>query len=95
MTKKTLREIDAGGGAMLKVLAGRYGPYVTDGSTNASIPKSIDPGTITLEQAQELIAARKDAVPMPRRGAGARRKPTPAKAGAKGKASRARKAASA
>ena len=66
-TKKTLRELTQDG-ATLKVLAGRYGPYVTDGTTNASIPKGSNPETLTWEQAQELLAARRDAVPMPRRG---------------------------
>src|SRR4029453_5135125 len=37
--KKTLREL-TNDGQTVKLLAGRYGPYVTDGTTNASIPKS-------------------------------------------------------
>ncbi|HEY8537194.1 MAG TPA: type I DNA topoisomerase [Vicinamibacterales bacterium] len=45
-------------GAQVNVLAGRYGPYVTDGKTNASLPKNQDPGQVTLEQAVELLAAR-------------------------------------
>jgi DNA topoisomerase I len=69
--KKTLREISHEG-ATLKVLAGRYGPYVTDGTTNASIPKGSNPETLTWEQAQELLAARRDAAPSPKRGGGAR-----------------------
>lgn len=44
-----------------KVLNGRYGPYVTDGTTNASLPKGTDPATVTEVQAQAWIAARKDA----------------------------------
>ncbi len=36
--KKTLRELTQDG-STLKLLAGRYGPYVTDGTTNASIAK--------------------------------------------------------
>lgn len=47
--------LDFGNG--LKVLNGRYGPYITDGVKNAKIPKSIDPKTVTHEQAKELIAA--------------------------------------
>ena len=65
--KKTLRELSQDG-STLKVLAGRYGPYVTDGTTNASIPKGMNPEALTWEQAQELLAARRDAVPMPRKG---------------------------
>ena len=41
----------------VKVLNGRYGPYVTDGSKNAKIPKDTDPKTVTHEQAKELLAA--------------------------------------
>lgn len=39
----------------LQVLNGPYGPYVTNGSKNARIPKSIDPKKITKEEAEELI----------------------------------------
>ena len=42
--KKTLRELTQDG-TTLKLLAGRYGPYVTDGRTNASIPKTMSPET--------------------------------------------------
>ncbi|HVS15494.1 MAG TPA: type I DNA topoisomerase [Thermoanaerobaculia bacterium] len=42
----------------LVVKSGRFGPYVTDGTVNASLPKGRDPETLTLEQACELIAAR-------------------------------------
>ena len=41
----------------VKVLNGRFGPYVTDGKKNAKIPKDTDPKTITAEQAREMIAA--------------------------------------
>jgi DNA topoisomerase I len=75
--KKTLRELSQDG-STLKVLSGRYGPYVTDGTTNASIAKGMNPETLTWEQAQELLAARRDAVPMPR-------KPTTRGRAAKGK----------
>jgi len=65
--KSVLRELAVEGAPPLKLLAGRYGPYVTDGTTNASIPKGSDPATLTLEQAQELLAARRDAGPSARR----------------------------
>ena len=45
---------DFGGG--IKVLNGRFGPYVTDGNKNAKIPKDTDPKTITRDQAVELLA---------------------------------------
>jgi DNA topoisomerase-1 len=45
-------------GQPIKVLAGRYGPYVKHGATNATIPKGTDPAELTLEQAVALIAER-------------------------------------
>ncbi len=42
----------------IKALRGRYGPYVTDGKINATIPKKIDPAKITEKQARELLAAK-------------------------------------
>src|SRR3954462_8419360 len=88
--KKTLREL-TNEGQTVKLLAGRYGPYVTDGTTNASIPKSMNPEQLTWEQAQELLAARRDAGPAPKRGGAKRR----AAGGAKRKTSRAAKSAEA
>ncbi len=41
----------------IKVLNGRYGPYITDGKKNAKIPKDTEPATITHDQAKELLAA--------------------------------------
>jgi DNA topoisomerase-1 len=46
------------GGATVKLMRGRYGPYVTDGTTNATIPRQMEPLSVTLEQAQALIAER-------------------------------------
>jgi DNA topoisomerase-1 len=48
----------------IKVLNGRYGPYITDGKRNARIPKDTDPKSVTLETCRELLAA------APLRGAG-------------------------
>ena len=42
----------------VKVLEGRYGPYVTDGTTNASLPKGEDPVTLSMDRAVELLDAR-------------------------------------
>ncbi len=42
------------------VRSGRFGPYVTDGKVNASIPKSENPEELTLERASELLAARRE-----------------------------------
>jgi DNA topoisomerase-1 len=66
-SKKTLRELTQEG-ATIKLLAGRYGPYVTDGSVNASLPKTADPEALTFEQAMELLNARRDMAPAPKRG---------------------------
>jgi DNA topoisomerase-1 len=70
--KKTLLELTEGE-TKLKVLAGRYGPYVTDGTTNASIPKGTNPETLTFAQAAELLEARRNAAPSQRRAPSRRR----------------------
>jgi DNA topoisomerase-1 len=44
-------------GAGIQVLNGRYGPYITDKSRNARVPKDRDPKSLTLEECQELLAA--------------------------------------
>ena len=49
--------------AELKLMEGRYGAYVTDGQTNATLPKSVAPDALTLEEAAELIDARAAAAP--------------------------------
>lgn len=45
-------------GADVKLMAGRYGPYVTDGSVNATVPKGTEAGGLTLEAALALLAER-------------------------------------
>jgi DNA topoisomerase-1 len=70
--KTVLKELTKDG-LTIKLLSGRYGPYVTDGSLNASLPKTMNPDAVTYEQAAELLAARKDAAPTPRRGGFKRR----------------------
>jgi DNA topoisomerase-1 len=45
---------------------GRFGPYVTDGETNASLRKGDDVATITVARAAELLAERRLAAPAPR-----------------------------
>jgi len=42
----------------IAVREGRYGPYVNQGKVNATLPKTLQPADVTLEQALELIAAR-------------------------------------
>ena len=69
-------------GEAVRILDGRYGPYVTDGTTNASLPKGVSPEAVTMAQAQELLAARAGTA---RKGGRARK----AKAPARGKKKRA------
>ncbi len=59
------------GGAAVQVLAGRYGPYVTDGTINASLPKGADPAALSMEEAVALLKAREEAGP-PKKGGGRR-----------------------
>ena len=81
--RRVIRQIDVtDGGAALHVLEGRYGPYVTDGETNASIPRGSDPASVSLAEARELLEARRNAAPGPgrRRRAAPSRKRRPVRA---------------
>jgi DNA topoisomerase I len=42
----------------LQVLEGRYGPYLTNGELNASLPRDVDPAALTAEQAAQLLVER-------------------------------------
>lgn len=46
----------------LKVLPGRYGPYVTDGEINASLPRDSRPEELTMDQAVDLLRAREERI---------------------------------
>jgi DNA topoisomerase-1 len=56
-----LRELgtDPVGGKEIVLKEGRFGPYVTDGETNASLRKGDDPEAVTLDRALELLAERR------------------------------------
>jgi DNA topoisomerase-1 len=57
------REIKVFDGTDIKILRGRYGPYITDGVKNARIPKDVeDPASLGLATCQELI----EKAPLPR-----------------------------
>jgi DNA topoisomerase-1 len=60
-------------GQPMVVKSGRFGPYVTDGQTNASLRKGDDPGTLTAERAAELLADRRAAGPSQKKKAGTRK----------------------
>jgi DNA topoisomerase-1 len=63
-----LRELgtDPATGQPIVLKSGRFGPYVSDGSVNASLRRGDDPETITHERAVELLAARREAAPAKR-----------------------------
>jgi DNA topoisomerase-1 len=70
-------------GGEMKVMAGRYGPYVTDGTTNATLPRDMKPEDLTEAQAIELIDARAAKGPAKKKG---RKAPAKKKAAPKKKA---------
>jgi DNA topoisomerase-1 len=83
-----LREVgtDPASGKPVVVKDGRFGPYVTDGETNASLRKGDTVEEITIERAAELLAERRERVAAdggPKRGRGAKRGAPAAKKSAK------------
>jgi DNA topoisomerase-1 len=71
--------------AEIKLMEGRYGPYVTDGTTNATLPKTIAQDMLTLEEAAQLIDERAAKGPPAKKGRGrkapAKKKPAAKKKG--------------
>ena len=59
--KPPLRELgpDPESGEPIVIKDGRYGPYATDGTTNASLPKGVEVESVTLERAADLLADRR------------------------------------
>ena len=65
---KIFENVEQLGGASIKLLAGRYGPYVTDGEINASLPRDMtEPTELSLEQALDLLAQRRESGPVRRK----------------------------
>lgn len=57
-------------GGEIQVKTGRFGPYISDGKTNASLGKKFDPETITLQEAAELLEKKRNAPPSKWKGRG-------------------------
>lgn len=76
---KTLGE-DPVSGKQITVKNGRFGPYVTDGETNVTVPRGIDPESIDQETAERMIAEKRAKGPAPKRAA---KKPAAKKTAAK------------
>ncbi len=74
--KPPLKEVGADpvSGKPIVVKEGRFGPYVTDGETNASLRTGDDPVTVTLDRAVELLAERRAKGPAQKKPAARRRK---------------------
>jgi DNA topoisomerase-1 len=67
--KAPLKELgpDPGSGKEVTVKDGRFGAYVTDGETNATLRKGDDPQSITIERAAELLAEKRARGPVTRK----------------------------
>lgn len=64
-----LRELgdDPTSGKPIQVKDGRFGPYVTDGETNRTLPRDVTPESVTAEQAIELLAEKRAQGPAKKR----------------------------
>jgi len=59
----------------IKLMEGRFGAYVTDGTTNATLPKTLAPDALTLEEAAQLLDERAAKGPPAKKGRGRRAGP--------------------
>jgi DNA topoisomerase-1 len=82
-TKKVLRDLGThpASGVSVQLIEGRYGPYVTDGTTNASLPKDMSADDIALDRAVELLVAREGSPKAGRGRKAASKRPTAARRG--------------
>jgi DNA topoisomerase-1 len=64
-----LRELgdDPNSGKPIQVKDGRFGPYVTDGETNRTLPRDVTPESVTAERAIELLAEKRAQGPAKKR----------------------------
>ncbi len=60
-------EADPTSGKPIKLKDGRFGPYVTDGETNATIPRGESVDDLTFERAVQLLADKRAKGPAPKR----------------------------
>ncbi|NBD96324.1 MAG: DNA topoisomerase I [Gammaproteobacteria bacterium] len=67
-------------GEGIEILKGRYGPFVTDGKRNASVPKDVEPESLDLEQCRKMLD---EAPPKGRRGKFGKKKAGGKKSGGK------------
>jgi DNA topoisomerase-1 len=69
-TATALKELGAHpeSGKALKVLNGRYGPYVSDGAIHATLPRDTDPQSVDMDMAVALIAAKEAKGPSAKKG---------------------------
>ena len=59
-------------GQPIRILSGRFGPYIKHGDTNANVPRGMDPQEVTLEEAVALLAERAE-----KGGGGKAKRPAP------------------
>src|SRR5690606_8190941 len=85
---------DPNSGKPIQVKDGRFGPYVTDGETNRTLPRDLTPETITPERAIELLAEKRAQGPAKKRTTRSTAKKAPAKKAPAKKSTRASSATS-
>ncbi|NIZ91582.1 type I DNA topoisomerase [Kineococcus rubinsiae] len=78
VAKPPLKELgaDPESGQPIVVKEGRFGPYATDGTTNATLRKDDDPETLTFERAVELLAEKRAKGPAPKKRAAVKKTAT-------------------